>query len=110
MAYETFALCPTRYLAYLRSQCEAQGIPCRTGITPALSLLLGEDKDKDDIFAMAGFEDVVGIVNCTGVAAAKLTGDPTRARGLGGACDPVAGHRRDHAGRLQDPRQVEHGA
>jgi D-amino-acid oxidase len=74
MTYETFALWPPRYLSYLHSQCEAQGIRCYKGTVPAMSLSAAQ---KDDIFhKVKEFTDVVGIINCTGVAAAALTGDP----------------------------------
>jgi D-amino-acid oxidase len=95
MNYETFALCPTRYLAYLQGQCEAQGIPCRTAAAAALSLLPDTDHD---VFAMAEFAGVIGIVNCTGVAAAMLTGD-TRAYPSKGQTVIVAGAARRVATR-----------
>ncbi|KAL4860650.1 hypothetical protein BDV12DRAFT_204824 [Aspergillus spectabilis] len=63
MTYQTFAICPTRYLTYLRNQCAAQGIPCHAGTAAPLSLVLGEGKDRHEIFSMAEFKNVMGIVN-----------------------------------------------
>jgi hypothetical protein len=64
--YETFAVCPARFLEYLHVSCMGQGIECRTATVHSLG----------EIFAIEGLHDATGIVNCTGVAARNLTPDP----------------------------------
>ncbi|KAF3014063.1 hypothetical protein E8E14_012202 [Neopestalotiopsis sp. 37M] len=64
--YETFALEPIRFLKYLHVLCVERGIKSRVGAVNSLA----------EVFTLEGFENAVGLVNCTGIAAGKLTPDP----------------------------------
>ncbi|GKU07817.1 unnamed protein product [Fusarium langsethiae] len=64
-AYETFAVQPTRFLAYLYRLCKERGIESRTVTVNSLA----------EVFTHEGLEHAIGLVNCTGIAAARLTPD-----------------------------------
>ncbi|KAI0385677.1 hypothetical protein F5Y04DRAFT_244410 [Hypomontagnella monticulosa] len=64
--YETFAIWPVRYLEYLYGLCRERSVECRTAKVDSLA----------EVFSLEGLGNAIGLVNCTGVAAAKLVPDP----------------------------------
>lgn len=66
ISYDSFNLSPLKYLQYLLTTAVKLGVKCRTTTVQAIS----------ELFSMPGFENLQGVVNCTGLGASKLVRDP----------------------------------
>lgn len=66
ISYQTFCISPPIYLQYLLSTCISLGAQCRTQDVQSIT----------ELFATSDFDDLRGLINCTGLAAGKLVDDP----------------------------------
>ncbi|KAK2594945.1 hypothetical protein QQS21_007348 [Conoideocrella luteorostrata] len=65
ITYESFSISPEMYLKYLMAECKTLGG----------TMIQGEVASLEDVFALDGCGDAVGVVNCAGVMGTKLVNE-----------------------------------